>query len=67
MSDYQSFENSLEDDDYGIIVGADGRLKGIWIPKHLEDEDEIPATVSRLIYEYFGIDPNDESNYQTIH
>ena len=67
MGDYQSFEDSLEEDDYGIIISPDGKIKGIWIPKHLEDEDEIPATLSRLIYEYFGVDPNDESTRHTVH
>jgi hypothetical protein len=64
--DYMEFNKVLEDTDYGIIVNKDGRIKGIWIPRNLEGE-EIPATISRLCIEYFGIDPNDDSNYQTLH
>lgn len=64
--DYMEFNKVLEDTDYGIIVNKDGTIKGIWVPRDLEKE-EIPATISRICIEYFGIDPNDESNYQSIH
>lgn len=67
MADYMGFEDSLEEDDYGIIVGKDGSLKGIWVPSHLEDEDELPDSVARLIKTVFGIDPNAEENKVTIH
>lgn len=62
--DYITFNQVIEDTDYGIIVNKEGMIKGIWIPEDLE-RDEIPATISRLCIEYFGVDPNDESNYQT--
>lgn len=62
--DYITFNQVIEDTDYGIIVNKEGMIKGIWIPVDLE-RDEIPATISRLCIEYFGVDPNDESNYQT--
>lgn len=65
--EYMDFNKTLEDDDYGIVIGKDGTIKGIWVPRHLEDEEEIPATISRVCIEYFGVDPNDESNYHTIH
>lgn len=65
--DFIYFENSLEDDDYGIVIGKDGSLKGIWVPQGLEHEDDVPATVARVCIEYFGLDPNDESNYGTVH
>ena len=61
------FEDTLEDDDYGIIIGKDGNIKGIWIPRHLEDEAEIPASIANLCETNFGVDPNDESCYNTIH
>jgi hypothetical protein len=64
--DYMEFNKVLEDTDYGIIVNKDGTIKGIWVPRNLE-KAEIPATISRICIEYFGIDPNDESNYQPIH
>ena len=65
--DYMGFSQTLEEDDYGIIVGKDGRIKGIWVPEHLEHLNEVPATVARVCEETFGVDPNDESNYNTIH
>lgn len=61
------FEEVLEEDDYGIIVGKDGSLKGIWIPQHLEDEDELPVSIVNLIRTVFGIDPNAEETHATIH
>lgn len=64
--DYMEFNKVLEDTDYGIIVNKDGTIKGIWVPRELEKED-IPATISRICIEYFGVDPNDESNYHPIH
>ena len=65
--DYMGFADTLDDDDYGIIIGKDGMIKGIWIPRHLEDEAEIPASIANLCETNFGVDPNDESCYNTIH
>ena len=65
--DYIEFNRALEDDDYGIVVNRNGTIKGIWVPRELETEQEIPATIARLCIEYFGIDPNDDSNYQILH
>lgn len=65
--DYIEFHRTLEDDDYGIVVNRNGNVKGIWVPRELATEEEIPATIARLCIEYFGIDPNDDSNYQTVH
>lgn len=54
------FENALAKDDYGLIIGKDGNLKGIWIPDG-EDQDVIPETVARLCIDYFHFDPNDKA------
>lgn len=64
--DYMGFEDSLDDDDYGVILDREGKLKGIWVPRCAEDED-IPEAVVQLLMEHWGIDPNDESNYGYIH
>ena len=40
MSEKIQFEESLEDDDWGIIIGKDGTLKGMFIPEG-KDEEEI--------------------------
>ena len=65
--DYMGFSETLEEDDYGIIVGKDGTVKGVWVPQHLEDEDKIPEPIANLFENNFGIDPNDPSNYYTLH
>lgn len=66
MADYVGFEDSLEDDDYGLIIGRDGTVKGIWIPSHVEDT-EIPSSVVKLIKASLGIDISDPKSYPTIH
>ena len=65
--DYMGFSETLEEDDYGIIVGKDGAVKGIWVPSHLENGDKIPAAIANICEINFGIDPNDKSNHQTLH
>lgn len=64
--DYLGFEDTLEEDDYGFMLDAQGRLKGIWIPASHEDE-EVPGAIVQLLKEHWGIDPNDENNYGTLH
>lgn len=61
------FNETLEEDDYGIIIGKDGTIRGIWVPRCEEHNKEVPATIARVCIEYFGVDPNDESNYTTVH
>jgi len=51
------FKKSLEATDYGLIVGCDGNLKGIWVPETMEDQD-IPDAIVSLCIARFGIDPN---------
>ena len=67
MAEYMGFEEVLEEDDYGIIVGKDGSLKGIWIPSSIDDEDYIPDPVVQLIKISLGIDISDPDSYPTIH
>jgi|TARA_B110000211_G_C14004099_1_gene519949 hypothetical protein len=59
-----NFEKTLSDDDYGLIVGEDGTLKGIWVPRHKEHM-EIPEEIANLCITKFNLDPNDELNYST--
>jgi hypothetical protein len=65
--EFLQLHQTLEDDDYGIVVGKDGSLKGIWVPRGEDHLEEVPDTIARLCIEYFGLDPNDETNYNTIH
>ena len=64
--DYMGFENTLEEDDYGFILDKEGNLKGIWVPEGMEDE-EVPEAIVLLIKEKWGVDPNDDLIYGTIH
>jgi|TARA_B110000503_G_scaffold41754_1_gene68596 hypothetical protein len=57
------FKKSLESTDYGLIVGCDGMLKGIWVPES-QDGLDIPDAIVDLCIEKFGIDPN--SNEHTL-
>jgi len=54
-----NFEDALTDDDWGIIIGKDGSLKGMFIPQG-EEEDQVPAVIVKLCKDYFGIDPTEE-------
>ena len=51
------FKKSLEATDYGLIVGCDGELKGIWVPESMDGLD-IPEGIVNLCVSRFGIDPN---------
>lgn len=52
-----TFDEALEETDFGLIVcGKSGRLKGLWIPKEMDD-DPVPENIVRMCVEYFGIDP----------
>lgn len=65
--EYKEFQDTLDNDDYGIIIGKDGTIKGIWIPKQLENEQQIPDTIANFCKKNFEVDPNDETCYHTIH
>jgi hypothetical protein len=51
------FKKSLEATDYGLIVGCDGMLKGIWVPESMDGLD-IPEGIVDICIQRFGIDPN---------
>jgi hypothetical protein len=67
---YIGFEDSLDEDDYGLIIcGKTGNLKGLFIPSGKED-DLVPETITEICLGVFGIDPNDEEDEtigKTIH
>jgi hypothetical protein len=58
-----TFEETLDSDDWGLIIGKDGSLKGMFIPEG-EDEEEVPQTIIDICIKYFGVDPTEE---HTIH
>lgn len=68
-----TFEDSLEETDFGLIVcGKTGKLKGLWVPKEM-DEEPVPENIVRMCVEIFDIDPaefddEEETSYgKTLH
>lgn len=53
--EFESFESALDDEDWGLIIGKDGTLKGMFIPEG-QDEDLIPENIVTICKELFGID-----------
>ena len=71
MSKKITFEESLEQDDWGLIIDKNGRLKGLFIPDG-SSEDDVPESIIQLCCSQFGINPdefyNDSDNEnQTLH
>ena len=64
--DFLGLEDTLEEDDYALIMSKEGRLKGIWIPSGSE-EDEVPNAITDVIKHFWDVDANDETSYGTIH
>jgi len=61
------FEETLGDDDFGLIISKEGKLKGVWMPNTIED-DEIPDVIVELCMHFFDVDPNDDDDpLQTLH
>lgn len=65
MTDSVTFEESLEDDDWGLIIGSDGTLKGMFIPEG-DSEAEVPQTIIDICIKYFGVDPRENAEV-TLH
>jgi len=63
-SEYMEFEESLEDDDWGLIIGNDGNLKGLFIPKGKED-DLVPESIVNICENYFGVDLSTDQDINT--
>tara|TARA_B100000963_G_scaffold236663_1_gene206892 strand:+ start:4112 stop:4312 length:201 start_codon:yes stop_codon:yes gene_type:complete len=51
-----AFEDALEDNDFGLIIGKDGSLKGMFVPEDLEDEDYVPEEIMQILNKVYGID-----------
>lgn len=66
MSKNIEFEDALDSTDFGLIIcSKTGRLKGLWIPEGLE-EDPVPEVIVHLCVDYFGIDPSEFDDDNTI-
>ena len=64
--DFLGLEDTLDEDDYALIMSKDGTLKGIWIPSGSEDTD-VPNAITDVIKHFWDVDANDETSYGTIH
>ncbi len=59
------FESSMGEDDFGLIIGKNGELKGLFVPESLSDElDFVPETILAILEDVYGLDMGDEA---TIH
>ena len=58
MSRRITFEESLGDNDWGLIIDKNGHLKGLFIPDG-SSEDDVPENIIRLCCNQFGIDPQE--------
>ena len=54
-----TLEDQLGDDDWALIIGADGNLKGLFIPEG-KDEDMVPESIVQICAKYFGVDFDEE-------
>jgi len=66
----QSLYDQIGEEDWALIIGSDGNLKGMFIPEG-KDEDEVPESIVYIMENYFGIDFDEDeeesSDGQTIH
>ena len=60
-----SFEDSLEDTDFGLIISAKGELKGMYIPEQMEEIDYVPAEILQILNDVYGVEIAESS--ATIH
>ena len=58
MSKKITFEESLGDNDWGLIIDKNGRLKGLFIPEG-SDEDDVPENIIQVCCNQFGINPEE--------
>jgi len=60
-----SFEDSLEDTDFGLIISSKGELKGMYMPDGAEEVDYVPEEIVQILYQVYGMDISTDS--ATIH
>ena len=59
----ESLYDQMNEDDWALIIGSDGNLKGMFIPEG-KDEDEVPYSIVHIMEKYFGIDfSEDDEDY----
>lgn len=60
-----SFEDSLEDTDFGLIISSKGELKGMYMPEGKDELDYVPEEIVQILYQVYGMDIDTDS--ATIH
>jgi hypothetical protein len=60
-----SFEDSLDDTDFGLIISSKGELKGMYMPDGAVDVDYVPEEIVQILYQVYGMDVSSDS--ATIH
>ena len=58
MSKKITFEESLGDNDWGLIIDSSGQLKGLFVPDG-SNEDDVPESIIRVCCNQFGINPQE--------
>ena len=67
MSKKITFEESLDESDWGLIIDSKGQLKGLFIPDG-KNEDDVPQSIINLCCQQFDIDPQEfEETPQVLH
>ena len=54
-----TLEEQLGKEDWAIIIGSDGNLRGIFIPQGM-DEELVPESIVQIMAQYFGVDFEEE-------
>ena len=54
-----TLEEQLGKEDWAIIIGSDGNLRGIFIPQGM-DEALVPESIVQIMAQYFGVDFEEE-------
>ena len=57
------FLNTLEDEDWVIMVGSDGKLKSVMIPNGVDDSAQIPESIFQAL---MALDPDMISNMEDL-
>lgn len=60
-----SFEDSLDDTDFGLIISSKGELKGMYMPDGPANVDYVPEEIVQIIYQVYGMNITEDS--ATIH
>ena len=55
----KTLEEQLGEDDWALVIGKDGNLKGVFIPAGA-NEELVPYSIIHIMSKYFGVDFEEE-------